>query len=400
MSNTKKKIAVLGAFDRFNYGDLLFPIILEKLLDKNKDEYDIEFFALVESDLSFYGGKPTKPIGILLQKDYLPKDSVVIISGGEVLGARWNFMYRCLLPYHKAKFVKNIIRIIGSKLLDKIISKKLKASCLKMPMIISPNHFQTSVKVAYNSVGGVSLPEDYINDIITALSRSNYLSVRENLTRTVLESKGLKNVIVSPDSAILLSQLFPKQELNKLATNSIVNDFSHKSNKYICFQCSKYYLNNNHKVIANELDKIQNKLGLEIILLPIGRATLHEDQTGLKKIKQFMKTEAVLVDDATIYDIMYIISNARLFAGTSLHGCITAISYCVPHFGLTNKVPKLNSFLNDWDIEIQKRTVSFDRIFDKTIELLNLNPCSLEKNRDRLISLTMNNIAEMFKIIL
>ena len=51
MSNTKKKIAVLGAFDRFNYGDLLFPIILEKLLDKNKNEYDIEFFALVELQL-------------------------------------------------------------------------------------------------------------------------------------------------------------------------------------------------------------------------------------------------------------------------------------------------------------------------------------------------------------
>ena len=46
MSNNKRvnKILVLGAFDRFNYGDLLFPIMVELSLEgKIKNDPDEAF---------------------------------------------------------------------------------------------------------------------------------------------------------------------------------------------------------------------------------------------------------------------------------------------------------------------------------------------------------------------
>ncbi len=54
-----EKILIIGAFDRYNYGDLLFPLILEKQLDTYHKDFQYEFYGLVESDLSKEGGKPT-----------------------------------------------------------------------------------------------------------------------------------------------------------------------------------------------------------------------------------------------------------------------------------------------------------------------------------------------------
>lgn len=54
------KILIIGAFDRFNYGDLLFPIIIEQQLKTYSNALDIEYFGIVESDLSSLGGSQQK----------------------------------------------------------------------------------------------------------------------------------------------------------------------------------------------------------------------------------------------------------------------------------------------------------------------------------------------------
>ena len=55
----RKTINIIGAFDRYNYGDLLFPIVIEKYIKENKkdllEKYDLRYFGLVESDLSSVG---------------------------------------------------------------------------------------------------------------------------------------------------------------------------------------------------------------------------------------------------------------------------------------------------------------------------------------------------------
>jgi len=59
----KKKICIYSACDRFNYGDLLFPMVLTNLLKQSfGDKYDIEIFGTIRSDLSPYGALKTKPI--------------------------------------------------------------------------------------------------------------------------------------------------------------------------------------------------------------------------------------------------------------------------------------------------------------------------------------------------
>ena len=53
-------ILIIGAFDRYNYGDLLFPIILEKQLQTYGQDFRFQFLGLVKSDLRPQGGIPTQ----------------------------------------------------------------------------------------------------------------------------------------------------------------------------------------------------------------------------------------------------------------------------------------------------------------------------------------------------
>lgn len=55
-----RNINIIGAFDRNNYGDLLFPIIIKEVLLKKGIAGNFNFFALKESDLSNVGALPTK----------------------------------------------------------------------------------------------------------------------------------------------------------------------------------------------------------------------------------------------------------------------------------------------------------------------------------------------------
>lgn len=57
-----KKINIIGAFDRNNYGDLLFPIIIEKTLKKKGIKNEFNYYALNKTDLSEVGAFPTKRI--------------------------------------------------------------------------------------------------------------------------------------------------------------------------------------------------------------------------------------------------------------------------------------------------------------------------------------------------
>ena len=51
----KKSVYLLVAYDRFNYGDLLFPVIVSKVLNNISPNVECTPYALIESDLSRFG---------------------------------------------------------------------------------------------------------------------------------------------------------------------------------------------------------------------------------------------------------------------------------------------------------------------------------------------------------
>ena len=78
-----RKIVLFGALDRFNYGDLLFPIIFYELCKDGCGISGVECIGLRQSNLGRFGGFPTKPASFLGDGDNLPDGSVIVVVGGE-----------------------------------------------------------------------------------------------------------------------------------------------------------------------------------------------------------------------------------------------------------------------------------------------------------------------------
>ena len=399
----KKKIAILGAFDRFNYGDLLFPVVLEKVLNQAEmDDFTIEYYGMCQSDLSKFGGKTTHPIDQLFAKGNLPADSVVIVAGGEVLGATWFKLHRYILSQQLSLPLRVCNKLFNHELLDSV-SRKAFGLNLLAPFVVGPDDFNLPVKVVYNTVGGSSLKycsERHRKKVIGKIAKAHSVSVRDWESKKLLETPGgCQKVELLPDSAIYMSELFPREELDKVVskeTREIIKQFP---KGYICFQTADDHSRDSIPHIVKELEAVYKKTGLGVVLLPIGRASGHEDQIPLEKIKQHISTPAVMPGENGIFDIMALIANSKLYAGTSLHGAITALSFAVPHLGLTDKVPKLEAFLNTWSVKDLNGCIPFSALAAKAPTGLSVETEQLKKKSEELIHLTKEGFDRMMEAL-
>lgn len=400
----KKNIAIIGAFDRYNYGDLLFPIIIELYLKKfykeYLSEYTFNYYGLKESNLSIYGGKTTKSIVELLEKNNMPNGSILIVSGGNVLPARLSDMYLDLQENRLILFLNKVFRkLIGVNIYEKLLKKNIDINN-SFPWIYGKEDFHENVSIAYNTVGGASLDKlksKELDFIKQKLKSSDYLSVRDKKTKDNLIKLSPK---LYPDSATIMSEIFSKDILKDKISNNVKHIINEFPDGYICIQSNLFSIRNKESILAEQLELIVEQFKLGVVLLPIGIASNHDDDIALQRLKMKLKIKSVLPEKINIYDIMYLISNSKFFGGTSLHGNITAMSYAIPHIGFNKNVTKLNEYLGTWDLKEQGGCIEFRELFDKFKEVMSIPKESLINKREELIDLTSENFKNMFDKIL
>lgn len=357
-----EKILIIGAFDRYNYGDLLFPLIIEKQLDTYDKGFQYEYFGLIKSDLSREGGKPTQDLKAFYDKCEDPDHKVsIIIAGGEALGVTWNSLYAALSkPFQKVH--KHHVRI--SKMIDlNHIAKKLLKGKTELPFVFDKTDFPGVKNVILNSLGGSGISKSLFEryDFMQAkLHGADYLAVRDRVTINNLQENDLQAHLF-PDSAILMSEFYPFNTLEKSITKEVQDYVKTNKGKYVFFQINRKTTVGKESLIAGELDKIYNYDQTQICLCPIGKALNHDDHEALKSVETRLQSPSTYFDADNIWDIMYLIANSKVYIGTSLHGAITAMSYAVPHVGLV--VEKLDAYLETWGVEGNDHAVGFDHIF-------------------------------------
>lgn len=387
-----KRIHIFGAFDRFNYGDLLFPNLLEKAIKYRIPETSFFFYGHKRADLRKFGGKKTRSIKeLLLSNKALNDNDIIIIAGGDVLGIRFTFLHLCLLNniFLKKAFNK-IYEICDNKTSSHISKFCLGLLKMDFPFIISKNIF-SNAKVIYNTVGGIP---KYENNSLAYkyLHEADYISVRDN--RTFFELKdSLPNIQIYPDSAVSISKYFPRDELNSLVPDKTKKMIDRLSKGYICVQFVLSSYNQAPDIIINQINKLAAELNLPVMLLAIGRAYMHDDQVSLKQIAKGLKCPYILSCDDTIYEIMFKIANSKIFIGTSLHGNITALSYEVPHVGVNPNIFKLDSHLKTWESSTHEGCVTFNNIFTSAIQTLKVTPEELKVMKNHLVDKIDYNFA-------
>lgn len=394
-----KTINIIGAFDRYNYGDLLFPIVIDEYIRKYKKaisgKYKLEYYALAYSDLSSIGGKTTKPLSELY-KNGVEKGSYLIVSGGDVLPARIGNMDIDLCQSFNEMIYKKIARkILGIKNFEKKSKKRFNIDS-SFPWVVDEKSFNGHLKVFYNAVGGSTinkLPEEDRLFIKEAMKNSSYISVRDNETRANIKEL---EATIYPDSATIMSEFFSFEILEE-KINEEVKAFIGNNNKYIIIQTNNASLKNGKdQELIEEINKIGKRLGVKILLLPIGFAANHDDNIAIRKITKGLTIDYTHIENLNIYEVMYLIGRSMFFAGTSLHGNITAMSYGVPHIGLNREIKKLDMYLKTWDLEEQNGCIDFNELDNRIDKLIKLDRKKLLVKRKELIE----NVEENFEKIL
>ncbi len=336
----KRQVIFYGAFDRYNYGDNLMPILLKKYFEKYHqtlvEDIDFVFSSIKKSDLSIYKCIPTIPMYELLEA---PENSTVIVVGGEVLGATAGILFTHVQDNASLRQVVLLVKRLSPRLLNRI-AKIFYKPVWDYPYVVNKSSYKNRVKVVYNTVGGK--PDKTQFEVI---KQADYISSRDDRTYNYLKDCASSHLV--PDSVLMASGVL---EHDFLISNIRSEIRELTSNNYISVQACPYKVGFTDEQLAAKIDAFMAVDNTKVILLPIGYASGHDDAIFLKNVKSLCKSEVLLLDQLNVWEIMFIISRSQAFFGTSLHGVITAMSFGVAHFSLNSEIEKLTSFLNTWSV--------------------------------------------------
>ena len=383
-----------GPFDRFNFGDILFPIVLKKnieqILDNKNIKYDIKVCSVIDSDLTKDGGFKTKS----LQKARIIKEKNVanhlIVCGGEVITASWTSTLR-LLSSDKKRLLYSIMKLAYGKSRFNNYAKNSLLGKSKLPWLIEKKDFKFDT-ISYNAVGGTSLKtvNDYEkNCILKILSNCNYLSVRDPNTKKSIEPVKAK---IAPDCAVLISEIYDKNNIKK----TIIKSYKNLEKDYFVFQINNGRAIKNEKTIADELEKVYNFTNLKIVILPTLR---RYDYKAEIRIAKHLKCPFIILKEPNIIEIITIISRSKLFVGTSLHGNLTAATYKVKRFGIGEPNGKLISCLKYYGEDDKSFSYSIKDFGENVIKMLSYNEKSKKMDVEKIKAKAKININNMIKTV-
>ena len=343
----KIKVALVAACDRYNYGDVLLPVIFEEYyMLSGKEGVEFKYYGLAKRDLRSIGGKATLPL-------YKLDGSIkyVIVAGGEVLNVNYLSMFLNLQTSKAVIYFFRKLRRVSLNLTNGICKKILRGKNL-LPWYIFPQN--RSQKIFYNAVGGTTIgeaDERQKSEVLKVIDLSTSFSVRDNATFESLKEMGSSEKLrLLPDTAILMSKVFPCDRLESKISDYVKNLISATNQVYYVVQMSKAVGDEIKDDIVLAINEYYKKKNITCVLLPIGRVQGHEDILPLREIRdKTVKGACLLVEENNIYDVMYIIAHSRAFIGSSLHGIITAAAYEVPHTIISSRLEKLVSFVNTWN---------------------------------------------------
>ena len=327
-------ILAVGAYERDNFGDLLFLYVLRSVL---KDKARIVPSSIMFSDMRDVNGEVIFPYSFLLKKY---KFDGIITVGGEVGG----------------------VDVVGALMMD--ISKKERESIFKNKQDLNRIvEFYTGIqqdkeKHAYiidrseyplnldtpnilNSVGLSniqSLNSKFLKRTKGLLSKS-IISVREEKSLNLMNEYGIRSEI-SPDIVHSICTFRKKKKSNQ---------------RYVVFQINNELIKTkeiSHKIIAEKLKIIANSVNSDIKLFLAGVTEGHDNIDDYEKIvDEFLKIEnkkgISIIKERDPLKLVDYISGSVMWIGTSLHGRIISASYDIPRISLYNN--KVSNYAEKWD---------------------------------------------------
>lgn len=357
---------LFGAFDRHNFGDLLFPHIVGRMLARD----DVRFAGLAARDLRRYGGHQVAAVAQLTASPGTTSPNIVHV-GGELLTCN---------AWEAAVMLSSAERVQAAIAGESTWKREGTAWALahlgvpaRAPYVCSRHAIARlhARRVVFNAVGGVDLDTAapaLLTEVLDALRAADHVSVRDTHTKALLQKANV-DAELAPDPVVMVADLFGNKIRRRASHGEVKQVRNAFPRGYIAVQFSADFGDDRTlDTIARRLESTAVPSGLGVVLFRAGAAPWHDDLRCYARLASRLQRASVkLFYSLNIWDICALIAQSRLYCGSSLHGRIVAMAFGVPrvnvrHPARTGRLTKQAAFAATWERPEQAAVVAIDDI--------------------------------------
>jgi hypothetical protein len=378
-------LTLFGAFDRHNFGDLLFPHLMTALLPGQS----FGFAGLAARDLSTFGGHRVQS----LASRGGARPAHLIHVGGELLTcSAWHAAVMLLDP---AAAAAAIARYHG----DPCAAARWAAASLgttrTMPYVVGRDAVAPSGRLIFNAVGGVEwawLPAAQRDEVRAALNQADWLSVRDHVTQAALRAAGIV-ASLCPDPAVMVAHCCGEPIGRHRQQDMVQTVLKAFPQGYLACQFSAEFGDDaSLDALAQGLSRVAAETGLGLALFRAGAAPWHDDPGLYGKLRRRLTpATAMEFPSLHLWDICALIAASRGAVTSSLHGRIVALAHGLPRVSLVppqqgRRPDKRAAFAETWEPEAVPRSAPISQIAPAVARMLALPASVLQENAAELVA--------------
>lgn len=368
---------LLGAFDRHNFGDLLFPHIAATLLPGSR----LIFAGLAERDLRPFGGHRTHALARLAAE--LGNMPVRIIHvGGEILTCEaW---HAALMLQPAAEVPALVARLDAHPAERQAWAHATLGLPSHAPYVVGRRLFPRA-QLIHAGVGGVGLQHSPLQlqaEVIEVLGEADMVGVRDRRTLAHLHAAGIPAHLM-PDPAVLTAERFGAT-IRAHATRGEVAAIGQRFPRgYLAVQFSADFGDDvTLDTLAAQLTEAAAASDCGIVLFRAGSAPWHDTLDCLQRLaSRLPPATAQIFRSLQLWDICALIAGSRGYCGSSLHGRIVATAFARPRLNVQPPQPseagKVQAYIDSWEAPTLPATAPVDMLAARLGEALAAEPTSL-----------------------
>lgn len=344
-----KDLILFGAYDRFNYGDMLMPLAIERYFRKTAPEllerYRIRHASLTASDLSARDCLPTEAIGTVCAS--APEGSALIVTGGEVTSPTRAALFLHTSTSDAEHHARLALRAADPAGFEALITRDF-GDLWEIPYLPPRDCLPAGGRVLYNAIGGGLGKEGSADHALrrARFAEASYISSRDWRLVQGLAALGTEARMAPCAVSLIAEGIFEDLEQQETGSDA----------PYFVVQCVNRPDIDLDKLAA-VVRAIAAQTGLRPYLVPLGYASGHEDDKALSALAERLGESTLFDRRGTLSSILSIFRGAEFYIGTSLHGTITAMAYGIPYFPFKKSIGKLGVYLESWSSVEALKTV-------------------------------------------
>ena len=368
---------LLGAFDRHNFGDLLFPHLAAALLPGSR----LIFAGLAERDLRPFGGHRTHALARLAVE--LGNAPVRLIHvGGEILTCE---AWHAALMLQSPAAVPALVARLDAHPAERLAWARSTLGLASLAPYVAGRRLFPRAQLLHVGVGGANLalsPPALRAEVTEALREAAAVGVRDRQTLGHLHAAGIQAHLM-PDPAVLTAERFGPTIAAHAARGEVAAIARRFPGGYLAVQFSAEFGDDaSLDTLAAQLNQAAAASACGLALFRAGSAPWHDDADCLQRLARRLPGARVQIfQSLQLWDICALIAASRGYCGSSLHGRIVATAFARPRLNLrppqAGEPGKIQAYTDTWEAPEPPTSAPVDALAEPLHQALAADPASL-----------------------